>query len=138
MEDKQPTLPHSGPAPDGDSFLALAEAALASLPGMFAPHIAGLLLNIEDVADSETLATMEIEHPYDLTGLYSGRPLTEKSVEESGILPDVVTLYRIPILIEWVETSERLDHLVRHVLIHEIGHHFGFSDDDMDAIEAEF
>lgn len=128
-------LLHIGAAPDEDAFLALAEAALATMPDAFRPHIAGLLLSIEDVADAETLAAMEIEHPYDLTGLYAGRPLTAKSVEESGALPDIVTLYRLPILVEWVESGERLDHLIRHVLIHEIGHHFGFSDEDMHAIE---
>lgn len=138
MDDNQ-RLPLSqyGAAPDEEAFLALAEAALAAMPDPFRPHVAGLLLCIEDVADADTLAAMEIEHPYDLTGLYSGRPLTEKSVEESGGLPDTVTLYRLPILVEWVETGERLDHLIRHVLIHEIGHHFGFSDDDMDMIEEQ-
>lgn len=126
----------AGPAPDEEAFFALAEAALATMPDLFLPHIAGLLLSVEDVADADTLASLEIDHPYDLTGLYQGRPLTEKSVEESGGLPDRVTLYRLPILVEWIETGERLDHLIRHVLIHEIGHHFGFSDEDMDAIEA--
>jgi predicted Zn-dependent protease with MMP-like domain len=136
MDDNRPlALPYAGAAPDEDGFLALAEAALASMPAMFRPHVAGLLLSIEDVADSDTLAAIAIDHPYDLTGLYSGRPLTEKSVDETGNLPDTVTLYRLPILVEWVETGERLDHLIRHVLIHEIGHHFGFSDDDMHAIE---
>lgn len=135
MNDNRSITPHAGTAPDDEAFLALAEAALAAMPDAFRPHIAGLLLSIEDVADAETLAEMDIEHPYDLTGLYSGRPLTEKSVEESGALPDTVTLYRLPILLEWVEGGERLDHLIRHVLIHEIGHHFGFSDEDMHAIE---
>lgn len=136
MDDKHAALPLCGAAPDEEAFLALAEAALTAMPDTFRPHIAGLLLCIEDVADAETLAAMEIDHPYDLTGLYTGRPLTEKSIEESGTLPDTVTLYRLPILIEWIETGERLDDLVRHVLIHEIGHHFGFSDGDIDLIEA--
>jgi predicted Zn-dependent protease with MMP-like domain len=137
MTDKSNPLPHAGAAPDEEAFFALAEAALATLPDAFAAHVTGLLLCIEDVADADTLAAMEIDHPYDLTGLYQGRPLTEKSVEESGGLPDRVTLYRLPILVEWIETGERLDDLVRHVLIHEIGHHFGLSDDDIDAIEAQ-
>ena len=76
-----------------------------------------------------------IDSPYDLTGLYEGRPLTERSIDQSGGMPDRVTLYRIPILVEWIETGEKLEGLVRHVLIHEIGHHFGFSDDDMHALE---
>src|SRR3546814_9078776 len=75
------------------------------------------------------------EHPYDLTGLYEGRPLTERSIGESGGMPDWVTLYRIPILVEWIEAGEKLEWLVRHVLIHEIGHHFGFSGEDMQAPE---
>lgn len=140
MTDNPSPLPSSmsfaGAAPGEDAFLALAEAALAAMPAEFAPHIGGLLLSIEDVADAATLAEMAIEHPYDLTGLYQGRPLTEKSVEDGGGLPDVVTLYRLSILVEWIESGERLDDLVRHVLVHEIGHHFGFTDDDMDQIEG--
>jgi predicted Zn-dependent protease with MMP-like domain len=138
MDDKPtPALSNIGAPPDEEAFFAIAEAALATLPDAFHPHVAGLLLSIEDVADADTLAEMDIAHPYDLTGLYQGRPLTEKSVEESGGLPDRVTLYRLPILVEWIETGERLDRLIRHVLIHEIGHHFGFSDEDMDALEAQ-
>lgn len=141
MDDNQPLAANperaiAGAAPDEEAFFALAEAALATMPDVFRPHIAGLLLAVEDVADAETLAALDIDHPYDLTGLYQGRPLTEKSVTDGGDLPDRVILYRLPILIEWVESGERLDHLIRHVLIHEIGHHFGFSDADMDSIEA--
>jgi predicted Zn-dependent protease with MMP-like domain len=128
--------PITGTAPDEDDFLGMAGAALAGLPAAFRPHVAGLLLVIEDVADAETLADMGIDHPYDLTGLYQGRPLTEQTVEDSGGLPDRVTLYRLPILVEWIESGERLDTLIAHVIIHEIGHHFGFSDEDMDALEA--
>jgi predicted Zn-dependent protease with MMP-like domain len=135
-DNRPPALPHAGPPPDEDAFFTMAETALATMPEQFRPHIAGLLLSIEDVADAETLESMDIEHPYDLTGLYQGRPLTQKSVEESGGLPDRVTLYRLPLLVEWIESGERLDHLIRHVLIHEIGHHFGLSDDDIDAIES--
>jgi predicted Zn-dependent protease with MMP-like domain len=129
-------LAFAGAAPDSEAFFALAETALADLPDIFTPHVAGLLLCIEDIADAALLADMGIDHPYDLTGLYQGRPLTEKSLDAVDSMPDRVTLYRMPILVEWIETGERLDHLIRHVLIHEIGHHFGFSDEDMDAIEA--
>ena len=122
-------------APDADAIFAMAEAALETLPAVFRPHIEGVVIAVEEFADDETLASLGIEHPYDLTGLYEGRPLTERSIGESGGMPDRVTLYRIPILVEWIETGERLDTLVRHVLIHEIGHHFGFSDDDMHALE---
>ena len=125
----------TGGAPDADALFAMAEAALETMPAVFAPHIAGVVIGIEEFADDEMLASLDIEHPYDLTGVYEGRPLTERSIDQSGGMPDRVTLYRIPILVEWIETGERLDTLVRHVLIHEIGHHFGFSDDDMHALE---
>lgn len=125
----------TGGAPDADAFHAMADAALDALPDIFKPHIRGVVVAIEEFADDETLASLGIEHPYDLTGLYEGRPLTERSIDMSGGMPDRVTLYRIPILVEWIEGGERLDWLVRHVLIHEIGHHFGFSDDDMHALE---
>lgn len=125
----------TGVAPDADALFAMAEAALAQLPEMFKPHITDVVVEIAEFADDETLKSLDIEHPYDLTGLYEGRPLTERSIDQSGGMPDRVTLYRIPILVEWIEGGETLEWLVRHVLIHEIGHHFGFSDDDMHALE---
>lgn len=125
----------SGAAPDADAMFAMAEVALDTMPAVFLPHIQGVVIAIEEFAVDEVLKSLDIEHPYDLTGLYEGRPLTERSIGESGGMPDRVTLYRIPILVEWIETGERLDRLVRHVLIHEIGHHFGFSDEDMHALE---
>lgn len=125
----------TGTAPDADAMFAMAEVALDTMPAVFLPHIQGVVIAIEEFADDEVLKSLDIEHPYDLTGLYEGRPLTERSIDQSGGMPDRVTLYRIPILVEWIETGERLDRLVRHVLIHEIGHHFGFSDDDMHALE---
>jgi predicted Zn-dependent protease with MMP-like domain len=78
---------------------------------------------------------MGIENPFDLSGLYEGIPLTERSVEQSGTLPERIFLYRRPILDEWAEGEETLEHLVAHVLIHEVGHHFGLSDDDIHALE---
>ena len=125
----------TGTAPDADAMFAMAEVALDTMPAVFLPHIQGVVIAIEEFADDEVLKSLDIEHPYDLTGLYEGRPLTERSVSESGGMPDRVTLYRVPILVEWIETGEKLEWLVRHVLIHEIGHHFGFSDDDMHALE---
>ncbi|WP_260582619.1 metallopeptidase family protein [Sphingopyxis sp. PET50] len=132
-----PDLPgaRTGLAPDADALFAMAEAAFETMPDVFKPHLKGVVIAVEEFADDETLASLDIEHPYDLTGLYEGRPLTERSITASGGMPDRVTLYRIPILVEWIEGGERLDWLVRHVLIHEIGHHFGFSDDDMHALE---
>jgi len=141
MSDKSslaPDLPAAwtGAAPDADALFAMAEAALDTLPAVFKPHIEGVVIAVEEFADDDMLKSLDIEHPYDLTGLYEGRPLTERSIDASGGMPDRVTLYRIPILVEWIEGGETLDWLVRHVLIHEIGHHFGFSDDDMHALEA--
>jgi predicted Zn-dependent protease with MMP-like domain len=126
-----------GPPPSADEIEAIARAALTRLPEPFASHLRGVVLQVEEFADAETLAEFGMEDPFELTGLYAGRPLTEKSVEESGSLPDRVLLFRRPILDEWAEGVEELEHLVTHVLIHEVGHHFGFSDDDMHALEEE-
>ena len=124
-----------GPAPDAAAIEAIARDTIARLPPAFAAHLDDVVLLVEEEADDETLAALGIEHPLDLTGVYHGRPLGEKSSMESGALPDRIHLYRQAILVEWVETGVRLDDLVRHVTIHEIGHHFGLSDDDMHALE---
>ncbi len=124
-----------GEAPDAAAIEAIARATIARLPEAFAAHLGDVVLLVEEFADDETLAALGIEHPLDLTGLYHGRPVGEKSSMESGALPDRIHLYRRAILDEWVETGVRLDDLVAHVTIHEIGHHFGLSDDDMHALE---
>jgi predicted Zn-dependent protease with MMP-like domain len=125
-----------GPAPTLAEIEALARAALERLPEPFAATAREVVLQVEEFAADDVLADMGIEDPYELTGLYVGRPLTERSVDESGRFPDQVFLYRGPILLEWMESEgETLEHLVAHVLIHEIGHHFGLSDDDMHALE---
>ena len=122
-------------APDADAIRAIALKALNALPAEFRAHLGDVVLIVEEFADEETLDALGIEHPLDLSGLYHGRPVGEKSSMESGALPDRIHLYRQAILVEWVETGVRLDDLVRHVTIHEIGHHFGLSDDDMHALE---
>ncbi|RVT91110.1 metallopeptidase family protein [Sphingomonas crocodyli] len=122
-------------APDADRLEAIARATIAKLPAEFAAHIGDVVLRIEDFADDETLAEMGIENPFELTGLYTGRPIGEKSVDLSGALPDMIHLYRRAILDEWVETGVSIEALVAHVVIHEIGHHFGLSDADMHALE---
>ncbi|BCI71679.1 acetylglutamate kinase [Sphingomonas paucimobilis] len=124
-----------GEAPDIEAIERIARAAMARLPAAFAAHLGDIVLIVEDYADDETLAALGIEHPLDLTGLYHGRPVGEKSSMDSGTLPDRIHLYRRAILDEWIETGVRLDDLVAHVMIHEIGHHFGLSDDDMHALE---
>ncbi len=124
-----------GPAPDADAIEGIARDTIARLPQAFAAHLGDILLLVEEEADAAMLAGLGLEHPLDLTGLYHGRPLGEKSSMDSGTMPDRIHLYRQAILAEWVETGVRLDDLVRHVTIHEIGHHFGLSDDDMHALE---
>lgn len=124
-----------GCAPDADAIERHARATLAKLPAQFAAHLGAVVLLVEEEADDETLASLGLEHPLELTGLYHGRPLGEKSSIESGALPDRIHLYRQAILAEWIETGVRLDDLVAHVVIHEVGHHFGLSDADMHALE---
>jgi predicted Zn-dependent protease with MMP-like domain len=124
-----------GHAPSAEEIEAIARRALDSLPEPFASHLSAVVLEVEEFADQETLTAMGIEEPFDLTGLYEGLPLTEKSVSYSGTLPDRIRLFRRPILDEWAAHDYNLEHLVRHILIHEVGHHFGFSDEDMHALE---
>ena len=113
----------------------MARRALDSLPEPFASHLRDVVLLIEDFADEGTLKAVEIEEPFDLTGIYEGIPITERSVEHSGTMPDRIRLFRRPILDEWADGDDSLEHLVAHVLVHEVGHHFGLSDDDMHALE---
>ena len=125
----------SGQAPDADMIERLARAALARIPEPFASHLADVVLIVEELADDETLDAMAIDDPLDLTGLYHGRPLGQKSAFDSGGLPDRIMLYREAILYEWIVTGVGLEALVTHVVVHEVGHHFGLSDDDMHALE---
>jgi predicted Zn-dependent protease with MMP-like domain len=125
----------SGEAPDADTIEAICRATIARLPQQFAEHLGDIVFAVEEFADDETLAALGLEHPLDLSGLYHGRPLGEKSSMDVAPMPDRIVLYRRAILEEWIETGVRLDDLVAHVTIHEIGHHFGLSDDDMHALE---
>lgn len=124
-----------GHPPSAEEIEAIARGALASLPEPFSEHLADVVLLVEDFADDETLDAMAIEDPFDLTGIYEGIPLPERSVEQSGRLPDRIRLFRRPILDEWASGEDTLEHLVVHVLIHEVGHHFGLSDEDMHVLE---
>jgi predicted Zn-dependent protease with MMP-like domain len=124
-----------GPSPSADEIEAIARRALTGLPEPFCDHLADVVLQVEDFADEDTLRMMGIEDPFDLSGLYEGIPLTERSVEQSGTLPDKIRLFRRSILDEWADGDDSLEHLVAHVLIHEVGHHFGLSDGDMHALE---
>ena len=125
-----------GKAPSLAEMEAMAMATMASLPADIASQLSGVVIQVEDLPDRETLASVGLDHPFELTGIYEGRPLTEKSIDASGEMPDRVRLFRRPILDEWAERGdETLEHLVAHVVIHEIGHHFGLSDEDMHALE---
>ena len=121
--------------PSAGDIDAIARAALRALPEPFASHLGAVVLHVDEFADEELLVDLGIEHPLDLTGVYEGIPIGERSVETSGTLPDRIRLFRQAILAEWCEEGEDFDHLVRHILIHEVGHHFGLSDEDMHALE---
>ena len=115
----------------------LANAALATIPKRLRRHLGPVVIRVEEFPDEEVEEAMELESPFDIMGLYRGVALPHKSVSDPRPNIDMIFLYRRPILDYWCETGEELSHLVRHVLIHEVGHHFGFSDDDMDRIETE-
>lgn len=116
---------------------AVAREAFAGVPLQLRRFIQNVLIRVEDFPDDETMEDLECDSPFDLLGLYRGVDLTQKSVLDTPEDVDRIYLYRRPILDYWCETGEDLTHVVRHVLIHEIGHHFGLSDDDMERIEAE-
>ena len=124
-----------GAAPSATDIEAIARRTLDALPEPFASHLRDVVLLVEEFASDEILQSMGVEDPFDLTGLYEGLPLNQKSVEISGTLPDRILLFRRPILDEWADGEETLERLVAHILIHEAGHHFGFSDADMHALE---
>jgi predicted Zn-dependent protease with MMP-like domain len=126
-----------GTAPSAAEIEAIARASLERLPEPFAAHLKDVVLTVEEFADDRTLDDMGIDDPFELTGLYHGLPIGEKSVDQSGALPDRIFLYRRAILDEWASEGETMEHLVHHILVHEVGHHFGLSDDDMHALEDE-
>ena len=123
-------------APTRSDIEAIAAEAFATIPHALAQHVADVAIHVVDFPDDETMEVLELESPFDLLGLYQGISLDRKSVADTLSDIDRIYLYRRPLLDYWCESGEDLYHVVRHVLIHEIGHHFGFSDDDMEAIEA--
>ena len=123
-------------APTLDDIDALAEAAFARLPPSFRARCEGLVIQVVDFPDDETLDEMDAQSEFDLLGLFRGRGLAQRgAVEETGELPNMIWLYRRPLLDFWCEGEDTLGAVVTHVLVHEIGHHFGLSDADMEAIE---
>jgi acetylglutamate kinase len=137
MSDLRNPVPAFGPPPSAEDVAQMAERALATMPPALLRHVHDVGISVEEMPDEETLDELDIESAWDLTGLYRGTPLIHRSVEDIARQPDLIFLYRQPILLEWIETAEDLYHLVRNVLIHEIAHHFGFSDAEIEALEKE-
>jgi predicted Zn-dependent protease with MMP-like domain len=125
--------------PSLEDFEMIARDVFARLPEHFRAHCEGVAILVEDLPDEATCEDMDLESPYDLLGLYEGINMLDKLSGVIDGVPDVIFLYREPILDYWDEGERResLRHIIAHVLIHEIGHHFGFSDEDMERIEAE-
>jgi len=130
-----PKPPFSAP-PSIEDLEAIAEAAYAAIPRELTRHVDNVVIRVVDFPDEETMDEMGCETEFDLLGLYRGVDLSRKSTLDVVTNIDMIFLYRRALLDYWCETGEDLTHLVRHVLIHEIGHHFGLSDDDMERIEA--
>jgi predicted Zn-dependent protease with MMP-like domain len=124
-------------APDLAAFEALALKAHAGLPEEFLTLTGEVLIEVAEFPEDDVLDELELESPFDLLGLFQGVGMAHGAATAmTGQLPNRVTLYRRPILDYWAENDETLGQIVTHVLVHEIGHHFGLSDDDMEAIEA--
>jgi predicted Zn-dependent protease with MMP-like domain len=123
--------------PTAEDIDAIARATLERLPSPFAESLGDVVLLVEEVANAETARRVGLSHPMQLSGLYEGISLNRQSVSHSGTLPERITLYSRPILAEWQSTRFSLQQIVSHIVIHEVGHHFGFSDEDMHALERE-
>jgi predicted Zn-dependent protease with MMP-like domain len=122
-------------APTTAEFAAAAHRVLARLPAQFRRELDDVIVRIEEFATAEQLAAVDLEDPWDLTGLYEGVALPDRSQWDTEVLPPVITLFRQPLLAEMEETGVGFETLIRHVVIHEAGHHFGLSDADMHALE---
>ena len=123
-------------APSLDELHVIAEEAYRRLPDKFRALCEGLVIHVEEFPTDDVLDELKAETEFDLLGLFQGVGLPHQSNDDIARLPNMIWLYRRPILDYWAEHDETLGHIVRHVLIHEIGHHFGLSDADMEAIEA--
>ena len=123
--------------PTAGQMQQMAEAVLASLPEQFRLETGEIVMQVEDFATPEQLASVDLDNKWELSGLYEGVALPDRSIWESHRMPARIWLFRQPLIAEWRDTGVRMDDLVRHVVIHEAGHHFGFSDEDMHALEDQ-
>ncbi len=128
---------HRHKAPNLAEFETIAQKAYDKLPAQFRDMTKDVLIRVEEFPTDDVLDSMGLESPFDLLGLYHGVDLSRQSVLDVTTLPEMIFLYRRPILDYWAEHDDSLGDIITHVLIHEIGHHFGLSDDDMARIEAE-
>jgi predicted Zn-dependent protease with MMP-like domain len=131
------TFRPTGEVPGAAEFERLALAAFARIPEPFVDYLGDIRVRVEDFADRATLDALGLASPWQLSGLYHGHPLDTQSIWTSGEMPPVITLYRMPLAREWRETGQSLEAIVNHVVVHEVGHHFGLSDDDMAALEGD-
>jgi len=124
------------PSPSLGDIEEIAAETYKTIPQVLRSRVDEVMIRVEQFADDETLADLGMESPFELLGLYRGVSLDQKSTLDLPQNVDMIFLYRRPLLDYWCETGEELDTLIRHVLVHEIGHHFGYSDDDMEAIDT--
>ena len=123
--------------PSREEIERLAGEAFLTIPGALRRHVSNVVFCVEDFPDAEVEQEMELESPFDLLGLYRGISLPRRGANMTRRTNDMIYLYRRPLIDYWAETGEPLGDIIRHVVIHEIGHHFGFSDEDMERIEGE-
>ncbi|MAG42306.1 MAG: neutral zinc metallopeptidase [Erythrobacteraceae bacterium] len=128
---------HDRPAPSREQMQIMAEAAFAGLPAEFRSQLSDVVLEVEDFATPEQLESVDLDDRWQLSGLYQGEPLPDRSIWESGRMPPRIWLFRQPLIAEWRATGVRMEDLVRHVVVHEAGHHFGYSDEDMHRLEDQ-
>lgn len=124
-------------APDAETIELLSRRALERLPQEFLPYLTDIVIRVQEYADPEQLAGVGLTDPRRLVGLYRGHPVSKQSVWASGDLPPTIFVFRQPLLARWRQTGAPLEAVVNHLIVHEVGHHFGLSDEEMHALEGE-
>lgn len=121
--------------PAADIIEKKAHEALRRFPEEFREHLVDIVVHVQEFADAEMLASVGLENPRQLVGLYRGHPINKQSIWASGDLPPTIFIFRQPLLARWKQSGASLDAVISHLIVHEVGHHFGFSDKDMEALE---